>query len=144
DAYLPESYIAEENLRVEAYKKIILARSPEGLDEVALELADRFGPVPEPVDALLGIARLRLLAKVLGIKEVRQQYGKVRVSPIRVPKHQEVVLSMSYKNLLFKPEREYFQVVKVEASNIIPFMLSLFNDIMSALSSRDDVSTKAR
>jgi transcription-repair coupling factor (superfamily II helicase) len=144
DAYLPEPYIAEENLRVEAYKKIILARSPEDLDEVALELADRFGPVPEPVDALLGIARLRLIANVLGIKEVSLEYGKVRVSPIRVPKHQEVVLSVSYKNLLFKPEREYLQVAKVESSNIIPFMLSLFSDIMSSLSSRDDVSTKAR
>lgn len=144
DAYLPEPYIAEENLRIEAYKKVILARSLEHLDEVALELADRFGPLPAPVDALLGIARLRLLANALGIKEVSRQYGKVKVSPIRLPKHQEVVLSLSYKNLLFKPDREYFQVIKVDATNIIPFMLTLFNDIMSALSSRDNVSTKAR
>ena len=144
DAYLPEPYIAEENLRIEIYKRIILARSPEALDDVAMELADRFGALPAPVDALLGIARLRLLASALGINEVSRQYGKIKVSPIRLPKHQEVVLSVSYKNLLFKAEREYFQVTQVDEIEIIPFMLTLFSDIMSALSSRDNVSTKAR
>ncbi|MBE0446853.1 MAG: transcription-repair coupling factor [Actinobacteria bacterium] len=144
NAYLPDSYITEENLRIEAYKKIILSRSFSDIDDVMLELTDRYGTLPDPVVELLGIAKTRLLSINLGITQISYQGGKVKVSPIRLAKHQEMSLARSYNNLSFRSERQYLLISKLENTEIIAFLLALFSDIMGALNLRVEISQKAR
>lgn len=62
DAFIPEDFIANEKLRIDAYRKIDAAQSLDLLDDVADEIADRFGKLPETGTRLMELARLRILA----------------------------------------------------------------------------------
>jgi transcription-repair coupling factor (superfamily II helicase) len=49
DLRIPSSYIADENQRLRAYKRIAQASTPVERDKVEQEFADRYGPVPDDV-----------------------------------------------------------------------------------------------
>ena len=67
DAFLPESYVPQEKLRVEIYKRIAMIQDENGRLDIEEELIDRFGDVPEPVENLMRIAQLRGMTRRLGV-----------------------------------------------------------------------------
>jgi len=76
-AYIPETYIASESLKLQMYKKIASVRTRDDEDEIIDELLDRFGDVPQPTINLIKIAHIRYLAEELSIKEIKQDKNKV-------------------------------------------------------------------
>ncbi|WP_439327465.1 transcription-repair coupling factor [Lonepinella sp. BR2357] len=64
-ALLPDDYLGDVNMRLSFYKRIAGAENKAALDELKVELIDRFGLLPEPTKNLLQIAELRLMAKRL-------------------------------------------------------------------------------
>ena len=56
DAHLPDDYIEDQQLRLEAYRRLAVAERPDQVDEVEAEWEDRFGPLPERAKALIAIA----------------------------------------------------------------------------------------
>jgi transcription-repair coupling factor (superfamily II helicase) len=58
-AFIPESYIADENQRLVFYRRLAAIRGQSDLDEIANELRDRYGPLPPTVDSFLRIMDLR-------------------------------------------------------------------------------------
>ena len=69
-ALLPEEYLGDVNMRLSFYKRIASATNQQELDELKVELIDRFGLLPEAGKNLLQIAELRLLAKPLAIQKI--------------------------------------------------------------------------
>ncbi|WP_445766443.1 transcription-repair coupling factor [Rheinheimera sp.] len=69
-ALLPDSYIPDVNLRLSCYKKLASARSIEELDEVQVELIDRFGLLPDAAKNLVAISEFKLQAAELGIRRI--------------------------------------------------------------------------
>jgi transcription-repair coupling factor (superfamily II helicase) len=69
-ALLPEEYVADVHVRLALYKRIAAATDPATLDELTAELVDRFGTSPAPTQNLLRNARLRLLARQLGVRRL--------------------------------------------------------------------------
>jgi transcription-repair coupling factor (superfamily II helicase) len=69
-AHLPADYVAREDLRLDAYRRLATVTTAAEVDDVAAEWADRYGPVPPAAEALLGIARLRAAAHRTGLREV--------------------------------------------------------------------------
>ncbi|MDH2999705.1 transcription-repair coupling factor [Chelonobacter oris] len=69
-ALLPEDYLGDVNMRLSFYKRIASAANQQELDELKVELIDRFGLLPEAGRNLLQIAELRLLAKPLAIQKI--------------------------------------------------------------------------
>ena len=69
-ALLPEDFIPDVNTRLSLYKRIASARNEGEVDELRVELIDRFGTLPDGARNLLHIAVLRLKAKELGIKRI--------------------------------------------------------------------------
>jgi transcription-repair coupling factor (superfamily II helicase) len=67
---IDSSYIEEENQRLRMYKRIAGADSEEAIAEIAAEIQDRYGPMPEAVRLLTEAARLRLLCEHVGISEI--------------------------------------------------------------------------
>ena len=61
-AYLPTSTITEPELRIQIYRRLAQLDTPEAIDAMADELADRFGPLPRAVEGLLFQLRVKLLA----------------------------------------------------------------------------------
>ncbi|WP_459826281.1 transcription-repair coupling factor [Hydrogenophilus islandicus] len=60
-ALLPESYCPDVAVRLDLYKRLADADSPEALEALKAELIDRFGLLPPPAQALIATHRLRLL-----------------------------------------------------------------------------------
>ena len=69
-ALLPEDYLGDVNMRLSFYKRIAGAENKEALDELKVELIDRFGLLPEATKNLFQIAELRLSAKQLKIIKI--------------------------------------------------------------------------
>jgi transcription-repair coupling factor (superfamily II helicase) len=77
DAYLPDDYVPEEPQKLELYRRLARASTDEGVDSVRVDLLDRFGPLPPPVERLLGVALLRLAAERAGIASVSREDGQL-------------------------------------------------------------------
>ena len=60
DAYIPDSYIPNENQKLDIYKRISEIQSEEDYMDTMDELMDRFGDIPAPVMNLLSVARLKM------------------------------------------------------------------------------------
>ncbi|MGE5737729.1 MAG: TRCF domain-containing protein, partial [Betaproteobacteria bacterium] len=69
-ARLPQEYCNDIHERLVLYKRLASCESIDELDLLREELVDRFGPTPEPAQALLACHRLRLAARPLGITKV--------------------------------------------------------------------------
>ncbi len=67
---LPDDFIPDVNTRLSFYKRIASARNEHDLEEIKVELIDRFGPLPDAARNLLDIARLRQQAQKLGIRKL--------------------------------------------------------------------------
>ena len=72
-AHIPESYIADANLRLSVYQELAAVQQPATADDLAAGLVDRFGPIPRPVANLLAAVRLRALASSLGAESLARE-----------------------------------------------------------------------
>ena len=61
-AFIPDRYITDEILKLQMYKRIAEIDSEEDQADVTDELIDRFGDIPEEVENLIKISRIRSLA----------------------------------------------------------------------------------
>ncbi|AMD86735.1 transcription-repair coupling factor [Actinomyces radicidentis] len=103
DATIPENYVPHERLRLEAYTKFAAARSAADVADVLEELTDRYGPVPEPVQRLAALARLRALAAHLGVREIVAQGKSIRFAPLDLPESGRMRLTRLYPGTTLKP-----------------------------------------
>ncbi|KFX07855.1 transcription-repair coupling factor [Pectobacterium betavasculorum] len=69
-ALLPDDFIPDVNTRLSLYKRIASAKTTAELDELKVELIDRFGLLPDASRHLLQIAALRQQAQALGIRRI--------------------------------------------------------------------------
>jgi len=69
---IPESYIKDLNLRLATYRRISEIEDDEAGDALAAELIDRFGKLPEEVDSLLKVMKIKRLC--------RKAYAKCRLA----------------------------------------------------------------
>jgi transcription-repair coupling factor (superfamily II helicase) len=103
NAHIPHDYVPGERLRLEAYTRIAAIGSAEDAAEAHDELADRFGPPPEPVENLLDVARLRARARRAGLTDITQQGTFIRFSPVELPDSRQVRLQRLYPKTVLKP-----------------------------------------
>ena len=66
DAHLPKDYVAAEDARLEAYRRLASVSSDADVEDIGAEWADRYGPLPGPAIGLLALARLRTAAMARG------------------------------------------------------------------------------
>lgn len=69
-ALIPDTYLADVNMRLQFYKRIANAKNSSELDEIQVEMIDRFGLLPEQLKNLIAISELKLKANELGIVKV--------------------------------------------------------------------------
>lgn len=93
-ALIPNDYIADPHIRLVSYKRIASATSDTALQELQVELIDRFGPLPASTKTLFAITELRLTAQEIGIKKIEANAtgGKLtfrehtKIDPLRIIK----------------------------------------------------------
>jgi transcription-repair coupling factor (superfamily II helicase) len=84
DAYVPADYVSLEAIKIDLHRRLALAGSVSDLRELRAEVADRFGPLPGPVENLFGIHEARLLGAELGAEVVTLRAGKITIGPLRL------------------------------------------------------------
>jgi transcription-repair coupling factor (superfamily II helicase) len=70
DALIPENYIEDDAERFGFYQRLAGASTDQAVEEIATEMRDRFGPLPEEAIALQHVAKVRERAKLLGARNV--------------------------------------------------------------------------
>ncbi|WP_395639687.1 transcription-repair coupling factor [Pseudolysinimonas sp.] len=100
DARIPEEYLESERLRLEAYQKLSTAAAPaspdDAIDSVAEELTDRYGDLPDAVQNLVAISRLRRQAIKAGLSDVVAVGGNLRIAPAELPDSKQLRLKRMY------------------------------------------------
>lgn len=84
--FIPDTYIPTAEMKMEIYKKIASIQTSLELDSVYSELVDRFGPVPDEVNSLLSIAKIRIICHKLSISSLKEKMGRVQVEFSQVAK----------------------------------------------------------
>jgi transcription-repair coupling factor (superfamily II helicase) len=79
DIRIPSEYIADEQQRLRAYKRIADAVTTQDGAELLAELEDRYGPAPEAVRYLLKFSVLKSAAQKLGIEAIDRRLGALNV-----------------------------------------------------------------
>ena len=77
DAYIPESYIPNEEQKLEAYQKISTIGSDEEEMDLKDELIDRYGDLPDKVENLFRVAMLKLSLSKIAVLECKIKKGEI-------------------------------------------------------------------
>lgn len=114
DAHLPEAWIADQELRLEAYRRLASTLTNAEVDDVVAEWEDRFGELPSEALSLIGLARLRVEAIRVGLNEIVKLRNEIRLGPVDLKPSQEVRLERlapgsvlrAVEGVVFLPARE--------------------------------------
>ena len=122
DAYIPNSYIANEYQKLDIYKRIAAIENEEEKDEMLDELIDRFGEPPRPVQNLLRVAQLKAEAHSLYFVEIKESsnditfrmFERAKVNGSNIP----LVVEKNKPLLSFVPDKKepYFYYRKQKNS----------------------------
>ena len=67
---LPKSYVDSERQRMDLYRRLSRAQSLEGLEALSKDITDAFGPMPNAVKNLFGLAEIKILAQQWSIASI--------------------------------------------------------------------------
>ncbi len=69
-ALIPNDYLPDVHTRLIMYKRVSNAEDEQALDELRVEMIDRFGTLPDSTKNLFAVTRLQKLASRLGISKI--------------------------------------------------------------------------
>ena len=67
---IPDKYVADLPVRLSLYRRLASMTEQEDIDRFAIEMVDRFGPMPDEVKNLLDIITIKQLCKKAGIEKI--------------------------------------------------------------------------
>ena len=76
-SYIPENYIEDEKQKIEIYQDIALCRNDEDIEDIIDEITDRFGTMPEEVENLIEVAKIKNLAKKAEVIKIIQKESSI-------------------------------------------------------------------
>ena len=79
-AFLPDDYIPSQDAKLDVYRRLTTIAEPAAIEDVRLEIRDRFGPLPPAAEAFFQVAQLRLLGAALGIEGIMVRGDEARVT----------------------------------------------------------------
>ncbi len=77
--YIPEDYIPDTKQKIEFYKRFEGALHLDEMDEIAIEMEDRFGKFPEVVETFLQLEKIRVLGSSLGFEFITEDAGEIKL-----------------------------------------------------------------
>lgn len=76
-SYIPDSFISDQNQKIEIYQNIALCKNEEDISNVIDEIVDRFGNLPDEIENLLEISRIKQLAKKKYLTKIQSKTNSV-------------------------------------------------------------------
>jgi transcription-repair coupling factor (superfamily II helicase) len=131
-AHLPRDYIARDDVRMEAYRRLAAVTTLADVDDIRAEWEDRYGPPPPPAEALLDVARLRAECVRLGVRAVSVQKGHARFDGLQLRKSQEVRLQRMVARAQILPDAVVVPVQASSGTSVTQALLKLLEVIVPA------------
>jgi len=79
DFFIPDAYINDQRQKIEFYKRFESCDTEEEVDSLSNELLDRFGPVPNEVEILIELQKIRTIASSVYIDEILEDSKSIRI-----------------------------------------------------------------
>ena len=79
NAFIPSTWISNRDEKLEAYKNVTSCINNDEITELATDWVSRYGVIPSPVETLLKIMKLKLLAKKCGFEKIKTKKPNVEI-----------------------------------------------------------------
>jgi transcription-repair coupling factor (superfamily II helicase) len=110
DAYVPGDYVPYEAAKIEVHRRIAGAREVAQLIVLREELADRFGPIPGPLDNLIRLQDARIKLGRAGARSVDFRGGRLSVAPVELDSRGSRALRERIPEALYESGRSTVRV----------------------------------
>ncbi|HZN87573.1 MAG TPA: transcription-repair coupling factor, partial [Thermoleophilaceae bacterium] len=110
DAFVPGDYVPYEAAKIEVHRRVAGAREVAQLIMLREELADRFGPIPPPLDNLIRLQDARIKLGRAGAKSVDFRGGRLSVTPIDLDSVRAKALREQVPEAVYEAGRETVRV----------------------------------
>jgi len=104
DSFLPTDYVAKEELRLEAYRRLATLTTRSEVDDIRAEWEDRYGPLPAPAAALLEVGYLKAECNRLGVTDMKISTSEAKLSPIELKLSESLRLRRLSKGSKYKED----------------------------------------
>lgn len=104
DSFLPTDYVAKEELRLEAYRRLAGVQTDAQVDDIRAEWEDRYGPLPEPAEALLQVGYLRAQCHRLGLRDIQISMTDAKLAPLELKLSETMRLRRLSKGAKYKED----------------------------------------
>ncbi|VUD56356.1 Transcription-repair-coupling factor [Thalassocella blandensis] len=118
-ALIPEDYLPDVNTRLNLYKRVASCKTEDDLNELQVEMIDRFGLLPDQVKNLFRQSKLRLEAEKLGIIQVDAGKSQGRIEFAK----ETAVEPLTIVKLVQKQPQHY----RLEGANHLKFIFDMEN-----------------
>jgi transcription-repair coupling factor (superfamily II helicase) len=133
DAYVPGGYVPYEAAKIDLHRRVAGAREVADLILLREELADRFGPVPDPLDNLIKLQDARIKLGRAGARTVDFRGGRLSVAPIELDSRQAKALRAKLPEAVYESGRSTVRVrVPEEAAARFPAVVAAAEAILEA------------
>jgi len=130
DAYLPTDYVAKEELRLEAYRRLAAVTTKAEVDDIRVEWEDRYGKVPAPAQALLAVGSLRAECHRLGLRDVQIIGSYARLGPVDLKVSEEMRLRRLNRDALHKPDQQQIVVPLPRNTEPAQFLVDFLQQLL--------------
>jgi len=132
-ALLPDNFIPDVNTRLSMYKQLASVNNIDELNELKIEIIDRFGSLPDPTLNLLSVTTLKLIAADLKIKKIEAHqkggfiefYPNADIDPMYLVK---LLQSQPKQFTLEGPTKFKFSLPLPERTQRIEFVTNMMNE----------------
>ena len=136
-AHLPDDYIADDDTKLDIYRRLARASGPGEIDELRQELRERFGPPPAVAENLLDLTRLRTIGAELGIQHilVRGEEARVSFRAGTTPRMARLTAALDRVQLLADVRRTVplsLRLVRLGGEEIIPALVRALAQVVKA------------
>ncbi|WP_349929574.1 transcription-repair coupling factor [Acinetobacter sp. A1-4-2] len=137
-ALIPDEYLGDVHQRLLFYKRISNTDTQEKLDNIRIELIDRFGVPPQPVKQLFAVHQIRLKAEQLGITkiDISANGGHIEFSP-ETPVQAISIIQMMQKHPTFfrmdGGQRLKVMVMLEDYQKRIQFIIDLLDSLLKEI-----------
>jgi transcription-repair coupling factor (superfamily II helicase) len=97
-AYIPEEYVSDLSTRLNFYQRLTAVKQVQEIEGIAVELSDRFGPVPQVVRNLLYAVEVKQLASVAMVGSISTEDRQIVLSFSNARVLNKVSLEQDFKS----------------------------------------------
>ena len=98
-AYIPDEWVGSKEQKMIEYKRLSDVKTLEELDLIHQEWIDRFSKIPEPVQNLIKLIHLRLLATQAKVSLVRETADNIRIYVPYTKAEWAIIASQTDRNI---------------------------------------------